>query len=84
MNISLKQFLENGIQHGGFNNEDLVAIFIPLFKTIVNFHDEGKTATDNLIKQIQVLNGVLHLNENNFKFHSLKTFQNIKSCPIFK
>lgn len=66
MNVAIKQFLENGIQQGGFNNDDVVAILVPLFERIASFHEEGNVANDNFINQISIEDDVLYLPKNAF------------------
>jgi len=70
MNLEVKIFLEKGIQLGGFNNEDIVAIFIPLLKQFAIHHDKGLVGENNFPFLIIIKNNALHL--PNFAFTSSK------------
>ena len=73
MNAVLKQFLENGLQQGGFNNDDIVAIFVPLFERVAQFHEEGNVAKDDFINLIKVEDDLLYLDIDAYTHPKINT-----------
>ncbi|MCC6371128.1 MAG: DUF4011 domain-containing protein [Bacteroidia bacterium] len=57
------EFLNEGIANGGFHNEDIVAIAMPLLKEVLSFHEQGKVAPLEGLKHILITNDLLDIDE---------------------
>lgn len=47
MKLTYKEFLQDGIDRGGFMMDDIIAALVPLFKKVKSVHDEGKVVKLN-------------------------------------
>lgn len=77
------EFLNEGVENGGFHNEDIIAITIPLLQEVLSFHEQGKVAPLEGLKHILITNDLLDIDEN---FVSAPKYNNSKlkevSVPI--
>lgn len=48
------QFITENFQKGNFANDDIIAIILPLLKTVAAIHDQGKVASLNDIATLYV------------------------------
>ncbi|MBL0053809.1 MAG: hypothetical protein IPP29_21090 [Bacteroidetes bacterium] len=65
------KFLQNGINAGGFTNDDVVAIMLPLLTEVLSFHDEGFVAPLQDIGSILITNEKLDINEAQKQNHKI-------------
>lgn len=71
--LTFESFLEDSIAKGGFHNDDIVAVVLPLFEEVLTCHEKGKVAP---------LDGLQHILINNDKLDIDETFfEDIKSNP---
>lgn len=86
MSISIKnsafyQFLTQNFEKGTFSNDEVVAVMMPLLKTVAQIHGNGKVAGLHQINEIFIAEGKLNINDkqhdivNNLKA-VLKLFPN--------
>lgn len=57
-------FLTKGIEDGGFHNDDVIAIVMPLLKEVSAIHEGGNVAPLRNLKHILITNDLLDLDEN--------------------
>lgn len=58
------EFLNEGIENGGFHNDDIIAIAMPLLQEVLTFHEQGKVAPLEGLKHILITNDLLDIDEN--------------------
>ncbi|HRG90248.1 MAG TPA: DUF4011 domain-containing protein, partial [Chitinophagales bacterium] len=61
--ISFLQFLDEANAKGGFHNDDIVAIVLPLFEEVLTFHESGKVAPLQSLQHILITNDKLDIDE---------------------
>lgn len=68
MEITIKNnfidFLNEKIEHGGFQNDDAIATILPLLQEVLTFHEQGKVAPIEGLKHILITNDLLDVDEN--------------------
>jgi superfamily I DNA and/or RNA helicase/predicted DNA-binding WGR domain protein len=60
-------FLNEGIDNGGFHNDDIIAIAMPLLQEVLTFHEQGKVAPLEGLKHILITNNLLDIDEQFIK-----------------
>ena len=60
------EFISENFQKGTFSSDDIIAIILPLLKTVSAIHNQGKVASLDNISSIYIENGHLHIADNAF------------------
>jgi superfamily I DNA and/or RNA helicase/predicted DNA-binding WGR domain protein len=83
MEITIKNnfidFLNEKIEHGGFQNDDAIATVLPLLQEVLTFHEQGKVAPIEGLKHILITNDLLDIDEN---FIQSPVLNNIRLAEI--
>lgn len=58
------EFLNEGYNKGGFSNDDVIAIGMPLLQEVLTFHEQGMVAPLERLKHILITNDLLDIDEN--------------------
>ncbi len=66
-NSDFYQFINENFQKGIFANDDVVAIIMPLLKTVANIHNQGKVASLNDISTIYIENDHFNIVDDSFE-----------------
>lgn len=61
------QFITENFQKGVFANDDIIAIIMPLLKTVATIHNQGKVASLQDISTIYIENQHFHILDNAFE-----------------
>ena len=61
------QFITENFQKGAFANDDIIAIIMPLLKTVAAIHNQGKVASLQDISTIYIENQHFHITDNAFE-----------------
>lgn len=61
------QFITENFQRGTFANDDIIAIILPLLKTVAAIHNQGKVASLQDISTIYIENQHFHITDNAFE-----------------
>jgi len=61
------QFITENFQKGVFANDDIIAIIMPLLKTVAVIHNQGKVASLQNISTIYIENQHFHITDNAFE-----------------
>lgn len=75
------EFLNEGIDNGGFHNDDIIAIALPLLHEVLTFHEQGKVAPLEGLKHILITNNLLDIDEN---FVQSSKYNNTRLSEISK
>ncbi len=76
---NFSEFLNDGIDNGGFHNDDIIAITIPLLEEVLTFHEQGKVAPLEGLKHILITNNLLDIDE---KYIQTPKYNNNKISEI--
>ncbi|MBW1658286.1 AAA domain-containing protein [Flavobacterium quisquiliarum] len=72
------EFISENFQKGTFSSDDIIAIILPLLKTVSAIHNQGKVASLDNISSIYIENGHLHIADNAFEVkQNLKPIQEL-------
>ncbi|MES2573414.1 MAG: AAA domain-containing protein [Bacteroidota bacterium] len=72
------QFITENFQKGTFANDDIIAIMMPLLRTVSDIHNQGKVASLQDISTIYIENQHFHITDNAFEIK-----QNAKVIAAF-
>ncbi|KFF04757.1 AAA domain-containing protein [Flavobacterium reichenbachii] len=61
------QFITENFQKGTFTSDDIIAIMMPLLKTVTAIHNQGKVASLDAISTIYIENGHFNIIDNTFE-----------------
>lgn len=62
-NNTFHEFLLDGISQGGFHNDDIVAVMMPLLKEVLTFHEDNKVAPLDGVQHILITQDLLDIDE---------------------
>lgn len=62
--ITFESFLAEAVAKGGFHNDDIAAITLPLFEEVLTFHEASKAAPLENLQHILITNDKLDIDEN--------------------